>query len=199
MAALLAGLFLGIFSARAQNTWNGTTPDWNTGTNWTPTAVNGPTGTAVFGSAATTSLTFSGEPNGVGIIKFDAGAPAYTLTLVDHQLNINGAGIENLSSHPPQFIIQDIHINGEADSFSGLIFDNGATAANAVITNETLLNFFGTSTADHATITTEMVRPFNGTNFGSAGTAFFGTSTASHSTLITQNFGATDFLENSTG
>jgi hypothetical protein len=202
VVALLAGLCLTLTAHAQTNGWGPPSrgsSDWNTPSNWAPAApLGGPTGTALFGTAATTSLTFSGEPNGVGALRFNANAPAYTFTLIDHQLNMNGTGIENLSSQPPQFTIQDSHPNGEGDSFSGLIFNHRATAANAVIRNETLLNFFGTSTADHATITTEMVRQFNGTNFGSAGTAFFNTSTAGHSTLITLNFGATDFLDMST-
>ena len=64
-------------------------------------------------------------------------------------MEVSVTGIENLSSHRPQFTI--------IPEFGGLLFSNSATAANAVITNEALLNFVDTSTAEHATITTVTV------------------------------------------
>ena len=187
---LVAGMCLDAIAAHAQSaSWLATpsTSDFNTTTNWSTGVV--PTVTATFGTSTITSLTFS-QDTGVGTLQFNAAAPSYTFTLVDFQLHVV-TGIDNLSSHPPHFFI---HTPPGSGGFGGLIFEGSATAANAVITNEALVDFFGTSTADHATITTVTV---NGMDFASGGTAFFENSTAGNATLITDHFGATDFLERS--
>jgi hypothetical protein len=73
---LIAGLVSS--SAQAQDaTWNSPgSSDYNTPTNWTPTASPiGPTGVASFDASGTTALTFSTGTT-VDTFQFNAGAPA---------------------------------------------------------------------------------------------------------------------------
>lgn len=96
LAALLAGVSLSAVAAHAQDaTWlpAPATSDWNTPANWSPATV--PTGTAFFGASNTTSLTFAAAATSIGTMQFNTGAPAYTFTLNNRSLSINGNGITN--------------------------------------------------------------------------------------------------------
>src|SRR5262245_56962088 len=92
-AALLAPV-----GARAEDaTWNPGTSDFNPATNWTPNTV--PTGTAFFGAAGVTNVTFApGAVNSLGGFTFNAGAPPYSFSLaLAGSLTFTGAGITNNS------------------------------------------------------------------------------------------------------
>ncbi len=109
-------------------TWSLTaaTGDWNTAANWVPTTV--PTGTASFGSSATTTITFSSNTS-VAILQLTALAPAYTLDVSTFALTITGTGVINNSSNDLLIVTND-----------GLAkFGNGSTAGTAIITNNNLV------------------------------------------------------------
>jgi fibronectin-binding autotransporter adhesin len=145
---LLAGLLFGIVTAaQAQDgIWTPGSSDWNTAANWTPsTAV--PTGVAEFGSATTTTLTFSNSAS-VGTLLFDAGAPAYSFNLATSSLiNITGSGIINNSSNAVTLTTS----NG-----GGLHFQNSSTAGSAILTTNStgITSFEGASTGGQARVTT---------------------------------------------
>ena len=144
MWLLLAGLLLGIVTiGDSQNAVR--TPgsgNWNTASNWTP-STGVPTGIAEFGSATTTTLTFSNSAS-VGTLQFDAGAPAYSFNLATSSVfNITGAGIVNNSSN----VVTLTTSNG-----GGLQFQNSSTAGSSIlITGSGGTTLFGnTSTGGQA-------------------------------------------------
>jgi fibronectin-binding autotransporter adhesin len=194
--------------AHAQDaTWdtNPGSSDWNTNTKWVPQTV--PTGTAIFGSSTTTSITFSanGGTGSIGEILFNAGAPAYSFSFTGafQAVTITSVGIVNNSSNVSTFstagsgtlVFQNASAAGNAtitNNGSGLTrFDSTSTAGNARITNNNggQTNFFGASTADNATITNNNIRS----------TQFLGTSTAGNATVMNNNGGGTVFRATSTG
>jgi autotransporter-associated beta strand protein len=179
---LLVAISLSATTAQAQDaTWNFApgSADYNTPTNWTPTAAPiGPSGTASFGASGTTSLTFSTGTT-VDTFQFNSGAPAYTFGLNGHFLEFTGNGIVNNSSNAPT-------INA-----SGLLqFDNTATAGNAIINNTPgATTFTGSSTAGTATIT----------NSGGGLLSFTDSSTAGSATITTNAGSLTQFFANSDG
>lgn len=156
-------------SAVAVNsTWQGDFDDsWHNSTNWTA-GEPGVGDTAFFTTVAagdsTTPRVFFPVVTAIGAIDFQAGAPAFTLT-VDHTPNpgavfqISGAGITNNSAQ-----IQSIFIAGDVslDQAGELVFLNNATAGdNLLITNGTtflaggsggVTSFEDNSTAGGATI-----------------------------------------------
>jgi fibronectin-binding autotransporter adhesin len=138
--ATLAGL--GGVSVHAQ-TWQGTTNDFNTGTNWTGGAV--PTTTAVFANTGLTSLTFSSGSTTIGTLQFNAGAPAYSFSTGANSLTLNGSGIVDNSSNPPTLT---------AGSGGTITFASSASAGDAIL-NATggTLNFNGNSAGSTAQIT----------------------------------------------
>ena len=94
--------------------WTGAaSSDWDSNGNWSPAVV--PTGTAVFGASARTSVGFSQIDTSVGTIQFDPTAPAYTYTLScvslpgcvlqPQTLTLTGAGIINNAATIPSFVI----------------------------------------------------------------------------------------------
>ncbi len=158
IAPLLGCLALVATDAAAQDgTWAGSSSgDLGSGGNWTPDNV--PTGTATFGAAINTtpfmdrSLTF-------GTLSFEAGAPAYGITLNggfgnDVALTLDGGGIANASDFAPGIILNPVSPSGAAQ----LILQNAASLGNATVSagsgaGPTLLQLSGTATAGTATIT----------------------------------------------
>ncbi|MEA2819129.1 MAG: hypothetical protein QOJ86_1133, partial [Bradyrhizobium sp.] len=181
-ASLLGAIGLVATSAQAQDaTWNFSpgSADYNTPTNWTPTAAPiGPSGIASFGASNTTSLTLSTGTT-VDTFQFNAGAPAYTFGLNGHFLEFTGTGILNNSSNAPTI------------SAVGLLqFDNTATAGNAIINNTPgSTSFTGFSTAGTATIT----------NSGGGLLSFTDSSAAGSATITTNAGSLTQFFANSDG
>jgi autotransporter-associated beta strand protein len=179
---LLVAIGIVSSSAQAQDaTWNFSpgSGDYNTPTNWTPTASPiGPSGVASFGASGTTSLTFSTGTT-VDTFQFNPGAPAYTFGLNGHFLEFTGTGIVNNSSNAPT-------INA-----SGLLqFDSTATAGNAIINNTPgSTSFTGFSTAGTATIT----------NSGGGLLSFTDSSNAGSATITTNAGSLTQFFANSDG
>jgi autotransporter-associated beta strand protein len=106
-AALAAG------PAMAQSVWSGPGTDWNTGANWGPAGVPGPSDTAQFqANGAPAGLSTSASTQ-VGAIGFVADAPAYTLTL-GNDFTLNGAGVTNGSG-----VNQTIATGGNVTIFQG--------------------------------------------------------------------------------
>src|SRR4051794_36404271 len=181
-AASLVAIGIASPSAYAQDaTWNFApgSSDYNTPTNWTPTAAPiGPSGTASFGASGTTSLTFSTGTT-VDTFQFNSGAPAYTFGLNGNFLEFTGAGIVNNSSNAPTI-----------NAFGFLQFDNSATAGNAIINNTPgATAFTGFSTAGTATIT----------NSGGGLLSFTDSSNAGRATITTNAGSGTQFTANSDG
>lgn len=150
---------MGATAGQAQDaTWlaNPGSADFNTAANWSPATV--PTGTAFFGAAAETNLTFSAGTTVAGWT-FNAGASAYTFTTGGKFIIFTGAGIA---------------INGGSASITtdnGLNFFNASSAGSASIINTGTgtIDFTGTSTAGSAHITNDfMVNFWNDTTAGSA-------------------------------
>jgi fibronectin-binding autotransporter adhesin len=158
--------------AHAQDaTWdtNPGSSDWNTNTNWVPQTV--PTGTAIFGSSTTTSITFSanGGTGSIGEILFNAGAPAYSFSFTGafQAVTITSVGIVNNSSNVSTF----------STAGSGtLVFQNTSAAGNATISNNGsgLTRFDSTSTAGNATVM----------NNNGGGTVFRATSTGGKTSFV---------------
>jgi fibronectin-binding autotransporter adhesin len=192
-ASFLVALAIVSSSAHAQDaTWNFTpgSSDYNTPTNWTPTAAPiGPSGTASFGASGTTSLTFSTGTT-VDTFQFNAGAPAYTFGLNGHFLEFTGNGIVNNSANAPTI-----------NAFGMLQFDNTATAGNAIINNTPGSTIFtGVSTAGTATITNSGGGLLSFTDFSNAGSATITTNAGSVTQFTTNSDGAqARFITNAGG
>ena len=201
MAALLIGASLG--AAQAQNaTWAGPGADWNTGTNWSTSAV--PTNTATFAGASPTTVTFSQFNTNINQIQFNAGAPAYTFNLGNTGLFINGTGITNNAASIPFFDLpngSNVNFNsGTAanaqfslitliNSATGLVFANASTAGSATIgetgfslVNASVTQFVNTSSAGTATI-----------NNGNNGEAFWSNSATAANATVTNDAGSASY------
>ncbi len=181
-ALLLVAIGIVSSSAQAQDaTWNFApgSSDYNTPTNWTPTAAPiGPSGTASFGTSSTTSLTLSTGTT-VDTFQFNPGASAYTFGLNGHFLEFTGNGIVNNSSNAPTI-----------NAFGLLQFDNTATAGNAIINNTPgSTTFTGFSTAGTASIT----------NSGGGLLSFTDSSNAGSAAITTNAGSLTQFFANSDG
>jgi autotransporter-associated beta strand protein len=200
-----AMLSLGATATYSQNaTWLSApgSSDFDTAANWSPATV--PTNTATFGASNTTSLTFSSNATTIGTLQFQAGAPAYTFT-VTNALDITGTGIVNNSSGA--LIIDDFN---NSHNF-GTFFQNGSTAANAIINNTAgYIEFAQSSTAACATITNTAQGAAFFVNTSTAGNAnittngantfteFSDASTASNAIITAGNGGTIFFLDSST-
>jgi hypothetical protein len=107
-------------------TWNGTTSDWNTASNWsTNTVPNSFNANAIFGSSGTQSVSLSANTE-VNSITFNASATSpYTLTVNPGlTLTIGGTGISNTSG-----VIQNFVTGADGSGNVGsIIFRNNATA-----------------------------------------------------------------------
>ncbi len=153
-------------AAYAQNaTWNGSTTDWNTPTNWTPNTV--PTGTATFAATGSTSVDNASGIVSIGAIDFNAVAQAYTIN-IDNPFLINGTGVANNSANTQTFNVTDLN---------QLVFQNGGSAnagtGTVAYNNDGFITFSSTSTAGNAntTFTNNEILQFNDNS--SAGSASF--------------------------
>jgi autotransporter-associated beta strand protein len=122
---------------------------WRTGSNWTggaaPGAGTSATSVAAFDTAAATTVNVTGAPQ-VGTMLLYSGAGPFTFTINSGtSLALNGIGIVDNSSNPPQFTVGGT-----------LQFQNAATAGDAVITtnNGGTTEFSGNSTGGTAQFTT---------------------------------------------
>ena len=179
---------------------------------WTPNVV--PRGTATFGPSVQTQVFFAGQTNSaVGAFVFTPDAPAYTfnpgITFTFHfqsQVVLNGAGIINNSANAPTFLnpFGSVSFANGAQAgnavfnvscftvgqFCGLLeFNDTSSAANARITNTSLVRFSGSATAGNATIVT------NAGGF----TLFQDGATGGNATIITNYQGGTSFVGASAG
>jgi outer membrane autotransporter protein len=175
--ALAGALALPSGEARATDfTWvGGTSNDYNTSSNWSPAGVPNASDTAFFGVSATTSLSNPAIGLNVGGWTFNAGAPAYDFT------------IDNINFSYFSFFGAGIVINGGSATITNnsiLQFFNSSTAGSATITNNRLLQFLNSSTAGSATITNNSHLIF--LNFSTAGGA-----------TITNNSGGTTYFAGS--
>ncbi|MBB3021012.1 outer membrane autotransporter protein [Microvirga lupini] len=143
LAALPLGLIICSGEVQAQDaTWLATpiSNDWRLGANWSSGIA--PLGTAIFGESDVTSLNVT-DVN-IGTLRFDAAAPAYTLTNgPGGYFEITGAGIVNHSAN--RLMIAN---SGQ------MFFYNASMADSAIIANSGHIRFRNTSTAAAATITT---------------------------------------------
>lgn len=221
LAVLLASTALGVVSAHAQDaTWNSATGEWVDPTSWTPNTV--PSGTATFTNTGTTAVTNNNGIVTIGEVLFNTTAQTYTVT-INNPFIVNGTGIVNNSTNTQTF---------EVTSGNTLVFQNGATAnsgtgavqitndsggfiafsntsnagnANTTFTNNSILQFFDTSSASNANITNNVELDFfNGATAGSAGitNAASGTitfnNTASAGTSDITNNGTLQFTNSAT-
>ncbi len=187
--ALAAALLLPATGpARAQDaTWLATPGSGNyyDANNWSPASV--PTGTAFFGTSATTALTL-GTAGSIGGWTLNAGASTYSFAFTADQ-TFTGAGIV---------------INGGSAAITNnafLYFANTSTAGSAGIYNRAYMFFMNASTAGTATITNDNELYFYGTS--SAGTAtinnniglyFHNNSTAGNAHLVNNtSYASVDF------
>jgi hypothetical protein len=190
-AALLACTCLTGGAAYAQNaTWNGSTTDWNTPTNWTPNTV--PSGTATFGATGSASVDNASGAVSIGTIDFNAVAQAYTVS-IENSFTVNGTGVVNNSAN-----VQQTFLVNSGDS---LVFQNASSAGSGTATgtgsngltsimynNSGTIAFNAASSAGRAAFTNAggVIR------FGSLG----GTDTANAGSAIIQNStqGITEFF-----
>jgi len=192
---------ISLSNASAQN-WKGTTSNWSTATNWNPTGVPSSSGTATFKATGSSSVTFSADAS-VGLIRFNAGAQAYTFSVSGHTLALGGGGINDNSSNTQTFNV----------SSGALTFSNNADAADVIINNNSggQTAFYNTASAHNAVITNN---PNGSTTFNDSSTAgnstintagttvyFGGSSTAGHATLnntFNGNIGGAQFNSTAT-
>jgi hypothetical protein len=190
-AALLACTCLTGGAAFAQDaTWNGSTTDWNTPTNWTPNTV--PFGTATFAATGSASVDNASGAVSIGTIDFNTLAQAYTVS-IENSFTVNGTGVVNNSANVQQTFL--VH------SGNSLVFQNASSAGSGTATgtgsngltsimynNSGTIAFNAASSAGRAAFTNAggVIR------FGSLG----GTDTANAGSAIIQNStqGITEFF-----
>ncbi|WP_203076893.1 autotransporter outer membrane beta-barrel domain-containing protein [Falsiroseomonas ponticola] len=182
-APLLGCLALVATEAAAQDgTWNGVSSgDLGSASNWVPDSV--PTGTATFGATGTTSV-FIEASQSFGTLAFEAGAPAYAITLDggfgnDVALTLNGGGIANASDFAPSILLSPVDASGPVR----LLLTNGASLGNAAVSGgsagPTLLQLSGTASAGTATI--------DGVPIALLGAATLGNATVTNAAAIDVN------------
>jgi hypothetical protein len=195
-ATLIAGILPAIFllsthsSDAGSATWKASpaTGDWNTATNWTAGGPpNGSADTATFASSNTTAVSLSASTEVDGIV-FNAGASAFTITVVGPTssfttLTISGVGITNNSGIAQNFGSAG---DGGGGNFGLIELIGNSTAGNSTFTNNGgITRFNDTSTAGNGTFTNN-----GGAVSGAFGrTVFNDTSTAGNGTF-TNNGGA---------
>jgi autotransporter-associated beta strand protein len=188
MTGLLPAIVL-MFSAQTSRagsaTWKSSpaSGNWNTATNWTPQTIpNGPSDTATFATSNTTNVSLSANTEVNGIV-FNAGASAFTITVVPTlTLTVSGAGITNNSGIAQEFVAAT-DINGT--QHGTIQFTNGATAGNGTRITDSgpeasdspggITQFFDSSSAGNAGIANTIG---SGGGFGGGGTEFHDSSTA---------------------
>lgn len=187
-SALAAALLLPAAQpAWAQDaTWlaNPGSADINTGSNWDTGTV--PTGTAFFGTSATTALTLNTSATFDGWT-FNAGASNYTVTatypawlqFVGAGIVVNGGSVAITNGHVLIFYNASTAGSATIANTGNMSFYNSSSAGSAVITNDYSLNFGNSSTADSATIINNF-----GLSFGDTATAGSATITNSSSGIM---------------
>ena len=198
--------------ASAQSTWVGTPPgDWNTPSNWNPTGVPAANGTAIFGAAPTTSVSWAGVVS-VGTLQFNA--PNYTFDF-GQGLTINGAGINQTASVPTFNVIGTTASTPSMDFFGNSRAGTATIIAGLPVSqnggfDSGFIKFHDTSTADNATITARDGSniEFHNSSFGGTATLtaapggfiFFNeTSSADHANIAVQSGGQLIFSLNDGG
>ena len=191
-------------------TWNvsPTSNDWSTAANWTPATVpDDPSAIATFDVSNITEISIQDEID-VAEAVFSPGASAFTVIAHYPGLNFHGAGITNNSG-----VVQTFGaVSGLASEIN---FYNSATAGEdttlfqqgSTIEDNTLINFYDTSSAGSATIINYgNLWPNGGTNFYDSSTAanatifnrpgagavtdFSGTSSAGSATIVCETGGS---------
>jgi uncharacterized protein with beta-barrel porin domain len=201
-AALIVFTCVTSGAAYAQDaTWNGSTTDWNTSTNWTPNTV--PSGTATFSATGSTAVDNASGLVAIGAVAFDATAQAYSFT-IDNPFLVNGTGVANNSANTQAFEVTD---------GASLVFQNASTANSGTgavvytVDNGGSVTFTSTSNAGNAntTYTNNGVIQFNdSTSAGSANFTnntqidFFSSSTAANSTITNAATGTVTFNNSAT-
>jgi autotransporter-associated beta strand protein len=170
-----SALCLVALPAAAQDaTWlaNPGSGDFYDPTNWSGGSV--PTGTATFGTSATTALTL-GTMGSYGGWTFNAGASNYTFDITDQQtftgagIVINGGSATITADTLMKFLGGSTAGSATIVNNSSVAFRDSSTAGNATITTTNNIGFSDTSTAGNATITNSGVIFFTGNS--SAGSA----------------------------
>ena len=187
-------------------TWktNPATGDWNHVANWIPRTIpNGPSDTATFATSNTTNVFLSANIEVNGIV-FNAGASAFTITVVPTlTLTVSGAGIANNSGVTQNFVTTS-DINGT--QHGTIQFTKGATAGNGTRITDSgpegsdspggITQFFDNSSAGNAGIANTIG---SGGGFGGGGTEFHDSSTAGNAGFFNQGgFTFIRFFGNST-
>ena len=201
MTVAMLPLLLSTASSTFANsaTWrvNPISGDWNTAANWTPMTVpNAPTDTATFATSNQTTISISANTEVNGII-FNAGASAFTITVVPTlTLAISGAGIMNNSGVTQNFVTTS-DINGTQQGT--IQFTNGATAGNGTRITDSgpeasdspggITQFFDNSSAGNAGIVNTIG---SGGGSGGGGTEFHNSSTAGNAGFF--NAGGRTFI-----
>lgn len=211
-------------AAYAQNaTWNGSTTDWNTATNWTPNTV--PSGIATFSATGSTAVDNASGLVAIGAVSFNATAQAYSFT-IENPFLVNGTGVANNSANTQAFEVTDsaslVFQNAStANSGAGAVnytVDNGGAVTfnsasnggndNTTYTNNGVITFNDNSNAGGASYTNNAELDFFGSasagsatiNNGTTGTVTFNSSVSAGSALLTNQAGGTvDFNNTSTG
>lgn len=168
--------------------------NWTNAANWTSGGPpNGPSDNATFATSSQTTV-FQPADVQVGRVIFSSGADAFTITTrKTFRFTISGTGITNNSVAAENFVAAGATV---ASTNGGqIIFQNSATAANAIFTNNAATidgatggstQFFGNASAGHGNFTN-----VDGISSDSAGgfTEFRGNSSAANGTF-TNNAGA---------
>src|SRR2546423_14092400 len=191
MLLLLLSTASSTFAGSATWKKNPSSGDWNTATNWTAGGPpNGPTDTATFTLSNTTGVSLSANTEVNGII-FNAGASAFTITVVPTlTLTVSGAGITNNSGIAQEFVAAT-DISGT--QHGTIQFTNGATAGNGTRITDSgpeasdspggITQFFDSSSAGNAGIANTIG---SGGGFGGGGTEFHDSSTARNAGFFNQ-------------
>jgi len=136
--------FISNYGANA--TWNGTTSDWNTGTNWDPAGVPA-AGADIYFSSNTASTSVSTSTNQTtGSLRFDPGAAAYTIS--GNTITLGGNIINN--STVTQTINSNLALNASRSILSNT--GNVSIGGNVALSNVAALP--GTLTIDGNASTT---------------------------------------------
>ena len=163
-AALLAVICLSPAGVAAE-TWVGTTSDWTTASNWSPSTVPSGANLAFFIFSVPVVTSVTNASGSIGGLVFTGNAPSYTIALGFQGLTLNGIGIINNNSSVLQTITGGgtsgiLTINGGtlnnvnlSMTSSNVIFAGTASAGNASITNISNVNMNNLSTLANATVT----------------------------------------------
>ncbi|ETR76484.1 hypothetical protein X566_01635 [Afipia sp. P52-10] len=171
-ASLMASASILALPAQAQErTWDGTGMPgrWGDDDNWTPSGQPGAGDTAIFAGATPTNIDIDNVSPTIAAMQFNAGAPLYTFSIaINNALTLTGPGIVNNSSQQPTFT-----------NFGDIVFQNGASAGNAIIN---IQNTGVVSFTDSATAAAAMINNTDGL------LEFAGSATAANATISNKSF-----------